>query len=96
MEFLLCNDIEEVVGCLDGHGIKIIILTTEVTGSTPVEALIVSGLPLSNCLNWKIYRNDHSSLLEQFSNDCRKKLRDCDCYPQRMAKKTPSKKCSLQ
>ena len=30
----------------------------EVTGSNPVEALIF----FSNCLNWKIYCNDHSSL----------------------------------
>ena len=27
-----------------------------------VEALLFSGLLLSNCLNWKIYCNDHSSL----------------------------------
>ena len=33
-----------------------------ITGSTPVEALIFSGLLLSNGLNWKIYRDDHSSL----------------------------------
>ena len=38
----------------------------EVTGLTPVEALIVSGLLLSNCLNWKIYCNDHSSLSHSF------------------------------
>ena len=31
----------------------------EVTGSNPVEALIFF---LSNCLNWKIYCDDHSSL----------------------------------
>ena len=36
---------------------------TEVTGSNPVEALIFSlRLHLSNCLNWKIYCDDHSSL----------------------------------
>ena len=34
----------------------------EVTGSNPVEALIFFRLLLSNCLNWKIYCNDHSSL----------------------------------
>ena len=34
----------------------------EVTGSNPVEALIFFGLLLSNCLNWKIYCDDHSSL----------------------------------
>ena len=33
----------------------------KVTGSNPVEALIIR-LPLSNCLNWKIYCDDHSSL----------------------------------
>ena len=34
----------------------------EVTGSNPVEALIFFKLLLSNCLNWKIYCDDHSSL----------------------------------
>ena len=34
----------------------------EVTGSNPIEALIFFGLLLSNCLNWKIYWDDHSSL----------------------------------
>ena len=34
----------------------------EVTGSNPVEALIFFTLLLSNCLNWKIYCHDHSSL----------------------------------
>ena len=34
----------------------------EVTGSNPVEALIFFGLLLSNCLNWKIYCDDHISL----------------------------------
>ena len=34
----------------------------EVTGSNPVEALIFFRLLLSNCLNWKIHRDDHSSL----------------------------------
>ena len=34
----------------------------EVTGSNPVEALIFFSLLLSNCLNWKIYCDDHSSL----------------------------------
>ena len=33
----------------------------EVTGSNPIEALIFFRL-LSNCLNWKIYCDDHSSL----------------------------------
>ena len=32
-----------------------------VTGSNPIEALIFFRLHLSNCLNWKIYRDDHSS-----------------------------------
>ena len=34
----------------------------EVTGSNPVEALSFFRLLLSNCLNWKIYCDDHSSL----------------------------------
>ena len=34
----------------------------EVRGSNPVEALIFFWLLLSNCLNWKIYYDDHSSL----------------------------------
>ena len=35
----------------------------EVTGSNPVEALIFFfRLLLSNCLYWKIYSDDHSSL----------------------------------
>ena len=34
----------------------------EVTGSNPIEALIFFRLLLSNCLNWKIYCDDHSSL----------------------------------
>ena len=34
----------------------------EVTGSNPVEALIFFKLLLSNCLNWKINCDDHSSL----------------------------------
>ena len=34
----------------------------EVMGSNPVEALIFFGLLLSNCLNWKIYCDDHTSL----------------------------------
>ena len=34
----------------------------EVTGWNPVEALIFFRLLLSNCLNWKIYCDDHSSL----------------------------------
>ena len=37
----------------------------EVTGSNPVEALSFSRLLLSNCLNWKIYCDDHSSLSKQ-------------------------------
>ena len=35
---------------------------TEVTGSNPVEALIFFRLLPSNCLNWKIHCDDHSSL----------------------------------
>ena len=34
----------------------------EVTGSNPVEALIFFRLLTSNCLNWKIYCDGHSSL----------------------------------
>ena len=34
----------------------------EVTGLNPVEALIFFRVLLSNCLNWKIYCDDHSSL----------------------------------
>ena len=34
----------------------------EVKGSNPVEALIFFRLLLSNCLNWKIYCDDHTSL----------------------------------
>ena len=39
----------------------------EVTGSNPVEALIFFRLLLSNRLNWKIYCDDHSSLLSNFT-----------------------------
>ena len=35
----------------------------EVMGSNPVEALIFFRLLLSSCLNWKIYCDDHSSLV---------------------------------
>ena len=35
---------------------------TEVTGSNPVEALIFFRLLPSNCVNWNIYCDDHSSL----------------------------------
>ena len=34
----------------------------EVTGSNPVEALMFFRLLTSNCLNWRIYWDDHSSL----------------------------------
>ena len=34
----------------------------EVMGSNPVEALIFFRLLPSNCLNWKIYCDDHTSL----------------------------------
>ena len=36
----------------------------EVTGSNPVEGLIFFRLLLSDCLNWNIYCDDHSSLSE--------------------------------
>ena len=35
-------------------------------GSNPVEALIFFRLLLSNCLNWKIYCEDHTSLLSVY------------------------------
>ena len=38
----------------------------EVMGSNPVEALIFFRLLLSNCLNWKIYCDDHVSLSSFF------------------------------
>ena len=38
----------------------------EIMGSNPVEALIFLRLLLSNCLNWKIYCDDHSSLSQKF------------------------------
>ena len=34
----------------------------EVTGSNPIEVLVFFRLLLSNCLNWKINCDDHSSL----------------------------------
>ena len=40
----------------------------EVTGSNPVEALIFFRLLLSNCLNWKIYCDDHSSFIYNYSS----------------------------
>ena len=39
----------------------------EVMGSNPVEALIFFRLLLSNCLNWKIYCDDHTSLLSHIA-----------------------------
>ena len=60
----MCGFIAQLVE----HGTGI----AEVTGSNPVEALIFLfffiiffffRLLLSNCLNWKIYCDDHSSLL---------------------------------
>ena len=38
----------------------------EVMGSNPVEALIFFRLLLSNCLNWNIYCDDHTSLSRFF------------------------------
>ena len=38
----------------------------EVTGSNPVEALTFFRFLLSNCLNWKINCDDHSSLAYNF------------------------------
>ena len=34
----------------------------EVTGSNPIEALVLFRLLLSNCLSWKINCDDHPSL----------------------------------
>ena len=45
----------------------------EVMGSNPVEALIFFRLLLSNCLNWKINCDDHSSLSKERKEDKRKK-----------------------
>ena len=43
----------------------------EVMGSNPVEALIFFfRLLLSNCLNWKIYCDDHTSLTVQEADMC--------------------------
>ena len=39
----------------------------KVMGSNPVEALILFRLLLYNCLNWKIYCDDHSSLSSLFT-----------------------------
>ena len=50
----LCGFIAQLVEQRTGNA--------EVTGSNPVEVLIFFRLLLSNCLNWKIYCDDHSSL----------------------------------
>ena len=51
----MCDFIAQLVEQCTGNA--------EVTGSNPVEALIFFfRLLLSNCLNWKIYCDDHSSL----------------------------------
>ena len=50
---------------LEGRSLKNIRGSTgfePVTSSNPVEALIFFRLLPSNCLNWKIYCDDHSSL----------------------------------
>ena len=51
----MCGFIAKLVEHLTG-------IKAEVTGSNPVEALIFFRLLLSNCLNWKIYCDDHSSI----------------------------------
>ena len=51
---LMCGFIAQLVEQRTGNA--------EFTGSNPVEALICFRLLLSNCLNWKIYCDDHSSL----------------------------------
>ena len=49
----------------------------EVMGSNPVEALIFFRLLLSNCLNWKIYCDDHTSLLSELcTNEINSSSRD--------------------
>ena len=50
----MCGFIAQLVEHLTG--------IAEVTGSNPIEALSFFRLLLSNCLNWKIYCDDHSSL----------------------------------
>ena len=50
----MCGFIAQLVEQRNGNA--------EVTGSNPVEALIFFRLLLSNCLNWKICCDDHSSL----------------------------------
>ena len=50
----MCGFIAQLVEQCTGIG--------EVTGSNPIEVLIFFRLLLSNCLNWKIYYDDHSSL----------------------------------
>ena len=52
----------------------------EVMGSNPVEALIFFRLLLSNCLNWKIYCDDHSSLsyCVSITSNCREALLCCN------------------
>ena len=56
MYIRMCGLIAQLVGHRTG--------IAEVTGPNPVEALIFFffRLFLSNCLNWKIYCDDHSSL----------------------------------
>ena len=50
----MCGFVAQVVGHRTG--------IAEDTGSNPVEALIFLRRLLSNCLNWKIYCDDHSLL----------------------------------
>ena len=54
ISLLMCGFIAQLVEHRTG--------IAEVTGSNPVEALFFFRLLLSNCLNWKIYCDDHSSL----------------------------------
>ena len=51
----------------------------EIIGSNPVEALIFFRLLLSNCLNWEIYCNDHTSLS---NTSLREMLQFCIIYSQ--------------
>ena len=54
VEHTMCGFIAQLVDHRTG--------IADVTGSNPVEALIFFRLLLSNCINWKIYCDDHSSL----------------------------------
>ena len=50
-----------IIGSYSLKVIFILKVKSDVTGSNPIEALIFFRLLHSNCLNWKIYCDDHSS-----------------------------------